>query len=158
MKKLISLLTVLCICLGANAQFTQRLKDLDIFNHLGLGVGVGTTGIIVEAGTTITPWVQLRAGVNIMPKFKIKTSLDLEEYGVSDFDYGYYPRPDIREIDVEGKLTNTLGHVVFDVFPFGKKSSFHVSVGGYFGGNKIITAYNTNGQAELMEVYRFNQR
>lgn len=144
------------VCLAANAQFTKTLKDLGIFNHLGLGVGVGTTGISIEAGTTITPWVQLRAGADIMPNIKINTSLDLEHFDVAAYDN--YPVPSINEIDVQGKLTNTLGHFMFDVFPVTKLSSFHISVGGYFGGDKIISAYNTSGQEELKDVYLYNHR
>ena len=157
MKKLYSLIFLAAVGGMANAQFTQTLNDLDIFNHLGIGVGVGTTGISVELGTTITPWVQLRAGANIMPSFKLKTNLDLEEYGATEYAYEYNI-PSLRDVDVEGKLTNSLGHVVFDIFPFTNHSSFHVSVGGYFGGDKVISAYNTSGFDELKEVYEYNHR
>lgn len=157
MKKLFTLLTASLICVGANAQFLQTLKDHDIFNHLGLGVGVGTTGISIEAGTTITPWVQFRMGADIMPSFKLKTDLDLESYGVSE--YGdFMNRPMLHSINIEGKLTNTLGHFLFDIFPFTKRSSFHLTVGGYFGGDKVISAYNTDGYEELKDVYMFNHR
>lgn len=157
MKKVVTVFLLAFSFVFCNAQFTKALNELDIFNHLGVAVGVGTTGITVEAGTTITPWVQLRAGADIMPKFKMKTSLDLEEYGATQ-NYGGYPMPSLSSIDVEGKLTNTLGHFVFDVFPFTHHSSFHVSVGGYFGGNKIISAYNRDGQDVLRDVYEYNHR
>ena len=157
MKKFFLFLSLFLIGASANAQFTKTLKDLGIFNHLGVGVGVGTTGISVELGTTITPWVQFRAGADIMPKLKLDTSLDLEEYSVTEYN-GYYDRPNLREVDIQGKLTNTLGHFLFDVFPFTHASSFHITVGGYFGGKKLISAYNTNGFEELKDVYMFNHR
>ena len=144
-----------------SAQFTETMKRLDIFNHLGVAVGIGTSGITIEAGTTITPWVQFRAGADIMPKFKMKTSLDLEEYEVTGAMSGMptsVPKPSINEVDIEGKLTNTLGHILFDVFPFGGRSSFHVTVSGYFGGRKVISAYNTSGQSDLKEVWMYNHR
>ncbi len=55
----------------------------DIFNHLGAGVGVGLTGITVEAATPITPFVQMRAGVSIMPgiKFHVNADVDYEVQG-----------------------------------------------------------------------------
>lgn len=159
MKKFFTLFLLSALSfVGASAQFTKTFKELGIFNHLGLGVGVGTTGISIEAGTTITPWVQLRAGADIMPTIKMKTTLELEEFGVNDMGYQSFSKPSLNEIDVEGKLTNTLGHFVFDVFPFTHHSSFHISVGGYFGGNKIISAYNTSGQSELKDVYDYNNR
>lgn len=157
MKKL----AILCLGLlgftGANAQGIETMKENDIFNHLGVAVGVGTTGITIDAGTTITPWVQLRAGVDIMPKFKLKTDLSLEEYGVSMPDYNYN-RPSLHSIDVQGQLNNTTGHVLFDIFPLTKWSSFHITVGGYFGGDKVINAYNTSGQEDLRDIYEFNNR
>lgn len=157
MKRFLSIATVLLAGLSAHSQFTQTLKDHDIFNHLGIGAGIGTTGISVELGTTITQWVQFRAGADIMPKFKFNTNLDLEQYGITGNDY-YYERPTLNNVDVQGKITNTLGHFLFDIFPFTKFSSFHVTVGAYFGGKQVITAYNTSGQTELKDVYDFNNR
>lgn len=157
MKKVITLaLVAVTTAFAANAQFAKTLKDHDIFNHLGVSAGVGTTGITVELGTTITPWVQMRAGVDFMPKFSLKTSLDLEEYGVDASQY--YQGPELNEIDVKGQLKNTTGHVIFDIFPFAKKSSFHISAGAYFGPSSVITATNTSGQDLLQEVYEYNHR
>ena len=156
MKKFLLLVVSIMACGSINAQGLETMKKLDIFNHLGVGVGVGTTGITVDLGTTITPWVQLRAGVDIMPKFKFDTSLDLEEYGGNpSFSYD---RPSLRNVDVQGKITNTTGHFLFDIFPITHLSSFHVTVGGYFGGDQIIQAYNTSGFEELKDVYNFNHR
>lgn len=150
MRKLIAFIALSISCIVANAQ-------KDIFNHLGVAVGVGTTGITAELGTTITPWVQLRAGVDIMPKFKINTDLSLEEFDVADY-LGNYDFPYVDEIGVEGKITNTTGHFVFDVFPFTNHSSFHISVGGYFGKGQIISANNTDQFEALKAVYQFNHR
>lgn len=157
MKKLLVIAVAVLTAAGtATAQFTETLKKHDVFNHLGLSLGVGTTGITIEAGTTITPWVQLRAGVDIMPKFKLNSSLDLEAYGIEVSEA--YRGPEIREIDVEGKLTNTTGHVIFDIFPFTGKSSFHVSVGAYFGPSSLISVYNTSQEGLLQDVWAYNNR
>lgn len=156
MKKIFALMLMVFVGMSANAQFVSKMKELGIFNHLGIGVGVGTTGISVEAGTTITPWVQLRAGADIVPKIKLKTDLDLEEFGATE--YGGYSVPYVNDVEIEGKLTNTLGHFLFDVFPVTHLSSFHITVGGYFGGDKLISAYNTNSQSELRDVWMYNHR
>ena len=157
MKKFLSLAVAIGVCIGANAQFTQKLKDLDICNHLGAAVGVGTTGITIDLGTTITPWVQLRAGVDIMPEFKLNTTFGLTEYDNSSFDASY-PRPQTTDIDAQGKLINTTGHFLFDVFPITHLTSVHITVGGYFGGSRLIKAYNTNGFEDLKDVYLYNHR
>lgn len=36
-----------------------------VFNHLGFGAGIGTSGITIEAATPITNFVNLRAGVSL---------------------------------------------------------------------------------------------
>lgn len=152
MRKFILLIaSVITMCGTASA------VSLEIFNHLGLGVGVGTPGISIEAGTTLTPWVQLRAGVDIMPKIKVNTDLDLKEYDVEKY-MEEYDIPGRTNIDVQGKLTNTTGHVLFDVFPATHLSSFHITVGAYFGGSKIVSAYNTSQQDILRDIYLFNSR
>ena len=155
MKKFLLSVFVAAISLTAGAQ--SALQRLDIFNHLALGVGVGTTGITIDAGTTITPWVQLRAGADIMPTLKLKTDLSIEEYDYTS-SIGNYNRPSVSNIDVEGKLTNTTGHVLFDVFPITHLSSFHLTVGAYFGSSKLISAYNPNNFDALKDVYMFNNR
>ena len=50
----------------------QAQDDDMIFNHLGAGFEVGTTGIGFEFSTTCTPYVQFRAGGVFMPTFKVK--------------------------------------------------------------------------------------
>lgn len=156
MKKFICCLATLLFFFNCDAQFVKTLKDHDIFNHLGVGVGIGTTGITVDLGTTITPWVQLRAGADIMPKFKFNTDLDLEKYGGSP-SYNY-DMPELRNVGVQGRLTNTTGHFLFDIFPLTHLTSFHVTVGGYFGGEKVIDAYNTDHQEDLRDIYLYNHR
>ena len=39
-----------------------------VFNHLGFGAGIGTSGITIEAATPITNFVNLRAGVSCKVK------------------------------------------------------------------------------------------
>ncbi len=61
MKRTLSFLVVLLTTLSSWA------ISPDVFNHLGAGVGVGTTGITFELATPITSFVQMRAGVSYMP-------------------------------------------------------------------------------------------
>lgn len=98
----------------------SAVDDHGIFNHLSVGVGVGLTGISIEAAAPITPYVTVRGGVNIFPQIKVKTDLDLDgEIPAS------YNGP--RSFEVEGKSSLTTGHLLFDVYPF-KTSAFHVTI------------------------------
>ena len=165
MKKLLTLCSFALLSLGASAQMFEP--------HVGIGVGVGTTGIAIDASATINDYIGIRGGVDIMPKFKVSKDLDL---GVSDktkgvsikdmnkhiddlntqivawnaahptqkmelIDKTLLPNGEIpNDLTIEGKLDNTVGHILFDIHPF--KTSFRFTVGAYFGKDQIISVYN----------------
>ena len=66
MRKLLLLTALMFASLAAGAQ--------DVFNHLGVGVAVGTNGIGVNLATPVTQWLTLRAGAEFMPNVKISTT------------------------------------------------------------------------------------
>lgn len=170
MKKLFLVCAVAFIGLGqASAQL--ETKDYGIFNRVGVGVGVGTTGITIDAATVITPYVGVRAGVDIFPSIKVNTDLDLgvEGTNVTIAEYSKYidklneslptgqqiPTNIPEQLDVQGEAKLGGGHVLFDVYPFPKASSFRVTVGAYFGSEKVIDVYNKENGA-LLSVSRWN--
>jgi len=163
MKKL--LLVCAMAAFGIGQSWAQLdTEDYGIFNRFGLGIGFGTTGITLDASTNITHYVGIRAGIDFMPKIKVDTDLDLkvetgdvsmsqvkgyanqlnqylpadQQIDLSDFPDGEMP----NKMDVQGKLNNTTGHILVDVYPFPKKSSFRVTLGAYFGPSKIVKVYN----------------
>ena len=157
MKKLILLvlMTVFTVSV-ANAQENDKM----LFNHWSVGITTGTPGLIgFDVATTCTPYLQMRAGLAIMPNIKYSTNIKLSQADVSDFNnkrtqindvLAQNGRTDLqvteevqREYAVQGKLGFTNGKLLFDVFPF--KSTgfpFFVTVGAYFGGSEIINVYN----------------
>ncbi len=103
----------------------------DVFNHIGFGASVGLTGISIEAATPITRFVQMRAGVSIMPGIK---------FGVHDIDVNYTSPLNTQEsttVDLDGNLKRVQGQVIFNVYPIPMKS-LYVAVGAYFGGSTIV--------------------
>lgn len=64
-------LLALAVCMGLCSQ--TQAQDKNILNHLGAGIEVGTTGIGFEVATPVTDYLQVRAGLAIMPTIKIKT-------------------------------------------------------------------------------------
>lgn len=125
MKKVLAIALTAIISLVANAQ------SFDVFNHLGAGVSVGTTGISVNLATPITSWVTMRAGVDIMPGININTDVDA--------DYTVSGTTDTRStnIDLECGIGRTQGNVIFNFYPI-PKAGLYVAVGAYFGGNKFV--------------------
>ena len=170
MKKLLTLCGFALLSLSASAQLFEP--------HVGVGVGVGTTGIAIDAGITLNDYLGLRGGVDIMPKFKVNKDIDLktedankklsqmtsqinelnqklEAAGMQKVDLSQYPGGNLPErLDVQGKLDNTVGHVLIDIHPF--KTSFHLTVGAYFGKDEIISVYNKE-DGFLKPINAYNQ-
>ena len=72
MKKilLISVLSIFGLT-SAHAQYNNDV-ELGMFNHLSVGVGVGTTFISLGAAAPISRFVSVRAGADFMPVSNIK--------------------------------------------------------------------------------------
>ena len=133
MKKLaIMLCAALCAAAGTFtvAGQTASKTKMGIANHLGLSVGVGTTGIGIEAATPISPFVQARAGVHIMPGIKFHVNSDVTihtDYGSRD-----------TEIDLDGSLKRLQGSLIFNVYPMCNRFPLFVAVGAFFGGKDMV--------------------
>lgn len=158
MKKLF--LIALTAIFATGTACAQDPDDKMLFNHLSVGVTTGTPGLIgFDVATTCTPYVQIRAGMAIMPNIKYSTNIKLAAGDVQNFNNKRDQVNQVltnigkeelvvteevkREYAVQGKLGFTNGKLLFDIFPF--KSTgfpFFVTVGAYFGGSQIIKVYN----------------
>lgn len=148
-KLLLVSLLMTAITFSANA---QEKKDKNIFDHLAVGLTVGTPGIGVDVAAPIGNYVQLRAGFATFPKIKINTDLDVNI--PADAQTAGYKIPD-GSIGVEAKTGFTNGKILADVFPF-KHCAFHVTAGAYFGSSSIVKAYNKNDE-DLKGVAEYNK-
>lgn len=146
----------------------------------GGGVGVGTTGIAIDASATYGNYLGARFGVDIMPKFKVNKDIKLKTedankqisqmtneinelntklaaVGMQQIDLSQYPGGNLpNQMDVQGKLNNTTWHFLLDLYPFGGKSSFHATIGAYFGPSEVISVYNKES-GFLKPIVAYNQ-
>ena len=154
MKKTMLLVAMALLSVGRITAQVKSADDLGVFDHVSVGVGVGTPGVTLEVAAPITPYVAVRGGVNFFPDIKVKTHLDIDVSGTQ------VPSEMLRdipsEIEIEGKPSLTTGHLLFDVFPF-KSSAFHLTVGAFFGSSKIVTVHNAV-DGSLRAVNDINQR
>ena len=153
------------------ATISAQEGDKMLFNHYSVGVTVGTTGWGVDVATTCTPYLQIRGGITVCPRFKVNTDLDLE---IGDYNRyldqikQYSQASAIKipdKIDVQGKVGFTNGKILVDFFPF--KSTgfpFFITAGAYFGTSSIASIYNreegglsfvNNANAAIDEYNRF---
>lgn len=162
-KFLVIIAALLAAGTGVSAQ------DNNLFDHLGVSVGVGSTGITLDLSTHVTDYVGIRAGVDIMPKFKYATDIDIDDSNRYQLAYDTWRQwymlnnptstpPELRvpdEVDVEGKLNNTTGHLLVDVFPFGSKLALHFTVGAYMGPKDVVNVYTPNDE-QLADIAKYN--
>ena len=140
MKKVLALVAMTTIGL-TTVQAQDNSDFYGLGNHVGVSVGAGLTGITIDAATCLTPYVGVRAGVDIFPNIKIGTELDLEFDNSMKSQYETLSGQSLpSKIDVEGKTSMTTGHILFDIHPF--KTGFRITAGAYFGGSEIISVYN----------------
>lgn len=150
------LFTILSIFGLTTAQAQNNNLEWGLFNHLSVGLGLGTTGISVDVAAPISPIVAVRAGMDILPNIKFYPALDLGfDQDVKDFVYEWFDERLPDKIDFDGKLKFTAGHLLVDIYPF-KKSSFHVTAGAYLGSKQIAYLNTAGDQILLKAIYDYN--
>lgn len=137
MKKFfLTLIVAITTTISMSAQTDTRL-----FNHLSVGLNVGTTGIGADIAMPVTRFLDIQAGITIMPKIKYNTELHLN-MPLSNIS-NVLPIPlDINNVPIQGKLKMLNGKVMINFYPI-PVSSFHITAGAYFGGGEVAELYNT---------------
>lgn len=147
---------------AAHAQQNDKM----LFNHLSVGITTGTPGLIgFDVATTCTRYLQIRAGISIMPSIKYSTNIKMNSSDVNKFNNditkinnAITSTPGIgvspiqgrvaEEYAIEGKMNWTNGKILFDFFPFTSNGfPLFITVGAYFGGSQIISVYNKDDAA-----------
>lgn len=67
MRKVMLLLAMAMMSFSQLSAQESAVDDHGIFNHLSVGVGVGLTGISIEAAAPITPYVTVRGRRKHLP-------------------------------------------------------------------------------------------
>jgi hypothetical protein len=132
MKKLMMVAVILLTSVGS--VMAQSDYKRGIFNHVGLNVGAGTEGISVGVAAPVTNFLEVEAGVNIMPSFKLSDDLDVDINMPQESDIQY---PTSGTIHAEGSFDRTTFNVKANLYPFGGGSKFFIAAGLSIGGEKI---------------------
>ena len=107
------------------------------FNHVGLNAGVGTEGISIGVAAPISNFVELEAGVDILPKIlKISDKMNMTA-DASIIVQGQTVRIPDSEVDVDADFSRTAFHAKANIYPFGGNSKFFVAAGFAYGGAKL---------------------
>lgn len=168
-KRFFTVLCALALTVGASAQIDE--DDKQLFNHVGAGVSVGLDGIGFNVATTITPYVQARAGISFMPKIEVNDiDVDLNigdnevqqanafidkfnQLGLGEGPIGHINPP--KELSMSAKLNMTDFKLLFDIYPT-KTSPWRLTVGFYAGKSQLLEAWTTNCGDELQAITQYN--
>lgn len=147
---------------------TEVLTDASdklLFNHLAIGIGIGTEGASLDLALPIGHYVQLRAGMSYLPSLKLTKHFNASQSGsagVSNFDSIATILHDVtglqfdEQIDMKASTQLWNGKILVDVFPFKKKNWFF-SAGLYFGPKQVMHIENAaEDMGTLIALSTFN--
>ena len=169
-KILIALLTAITMNV-ATLQAQNDKAIFEAFNHLDVGVTLGSTGLGIDLASPIGDYVQVRTGFEIMPRFEMNMNFEIQSFYYdengklqpSEFEKmadklealtNYHANPSVVMV---GKPTLWNYKLLFDVFPFRNKH-WHITAGFHWGPSRIAEAVNSLQDApSLVAVNIYNK-
>ena len=131
----------------------ERCREKHIFDGLDAGISLSTLGVGLEVKTPVTKWVEVRAGVDWLPRFSMPMSFNLNTFSdglpTGNFNKVASMLYDMTGIEIDETVNMTgRGSMVnfkfmVDVFPVPSNRHWHITAGFYVGTSKIATAINT---------------
>ena len=152
-----------------NIQLTPELKkDKNFFNHMDLGVTLGTTGVGFEVSMPVHDMVRVRTGFNYIPRFEVPMTFGIQvgddpATSASKFtkmasvlqDLTGNPVDDHVEMLGKAKMWNW--NLLFDVYPLKNNKHWRVTAGFFLGPSTVAEAFNkTESMASLVAVSIYN--
>ena len=188
MKKIVLFLLVIVSVLPMKAQQTEMsqqrqqiqlapepakknfLKDYfkKYFQHLDVGVNLGTTGIGVDVSMPVHDIVCLRTGFNYMPRVEVPMTFGIQvgdDPATSDSKFAKMAsvlqdltgNPVSDHVDMIGKAKMWNWNFLVDVYPLKYNKHWRVTAGFFLGPSTIAESYNkTESMASLVAVGIYN--
>lgn len=148
----------LFIALLTASTLTIKAQDnsaaANMFNHLDLGVTLGTTGIGIDAAMPVSNIVKLRTGFEVMPRFNHDMHFDVQSFDdkgivtdasfnqMSNLLYGMTGFKVNDNVIMQGKPTMWNFKLLVDVYPLKNNKHWRVTAGFHWGPTKIAEAVN----------------
>lgn len=162
MKKILFSFALAVVTLTSQAQ--------NMFNHLDLGVTLGTTGIGLDAAMPVGDYVKLRTGFEVMPRFNYNMNFGVESFDgtgtsidqstfnrMAEVLYGLTGFKVDQNVTMKGKPTMWNFKFMVDVYPFKNNKHWHFTAGFHWGPSKIAEAVNAQEDSpSLFAVGMYN--
>ena len=157
MKKFILLFATL-----SAAFLSTSAQKVSAFEHLDIGVTLGTTGVGIDVATPLSEQFRVRAGFSFVPEFDVKMNFDMDgENGsnVNSVDDKFADLTGLAiddNIDMIGQPNIFNGNLLVDFYPI-KNVNFHVTAGFYVGSSRVASACNAiEDMATLVSASMYN--
>lgn len=163
MKKLAAVILSLIVGWGMpcqaqdnNVEEQPKINKIKLFEHLNVGVSVGTIGINVDAEMPISRSVSVRAGVSMMPKFNVPLHFNMMTYANGVVSEGNFQKAkellqELAGFEVNQRVTMNCKpsmytfNLLCDVYPF-KKKNWRFTTGFFIGPSKVGKSINAMGE------------
>ena len=154
MKQKMKIIVLALALMGTTVLQAQAQENTtQMFNHLDLGVTLGTTGIGLDAAMPVGNYVKLRAGFEVMPRFNYDMHFDVESYGGESVTSDQFQRmAEVlngltgfevdQNVTMKGKPTMWNFKFLVDIYPLKNNKHWHATVGFHWGPSKIAEAVN----------------
>ena len=138
------------------------------FNHLNVGVTLGTTGLGVEAGMPINNYLWVRSGLSFMPRMEVPMTFEIQvgdDPATSKAKFNrmssalesFTGKPVSDNVYMTGKAKMWNWNVLFDIYPFQQNQHWRVTAGFFLGPSNVAEAFNqTESMASLVAVDIYN--
>ncbi len=115
-----------------------------VFNHVGIYLGPGSEGINFGVSACVTSYLELSAGMSIVPSIKLsdEVDVDLPYHEISEEHWSHIIGN--SETDMNVDFARTTFDVKASFYPWGGKSKFCIVTGLSFGGKELakISAFS----------------
>lgn len=140
--------------------FFNKVKDWgvenNVANHLDVGLEIGSMGLGLEVKAPVTKWVNLRAGLDWVPRFQLPLDFNLNTYAdglpTGNFNHVAQLLYDMTGIELD-ETVNMHGRgsmlnfkFLVDVYPVPENRHWHLTAGFYAGTSEIGYAFNDVGE------------
>lgn len=121
---------------------SPQRKFLGVFNRLFANLSIGSEGLSIGLSTPISPYVDLAAGINYMPGFRIyddititTKSLEIKNQATQTMDVYNFGK-----MDIFGEMKRTTFDVKICAYPGGYRFPLYLCGGVSLGGERIATS------------------
>ena len=181
MKKILLFLAAATIVLPMNAQQTEMAqqrqnfqlapelkKDKNFFNHMDLGVTLGTAGLGLEVSMPVHDMVRVRTGLSYTPRFEVPMTFGIQvgddpETSASKFNKMAAVLQDLTgnpvddHVEMLGKAKMWNWNLLVDFYPLKHNKHWRVTAGFFLGPSTVAEAFNkTESMASLVAVSIYN--